>query len=104
MIFILDKENFKKEVLESAKIVLVDFYADWCSPCQALSPILEELARKYSGKIKIAKFNIEEGQSLALEYEVMSLPTLIIFQKGKEIKRIVGLQSKEELEKILNSL
>ncbi|MCX7778650.1 MAG: thioredoxin [Patescibacteria group bacterium] len=100
--FIINPQNFKTEVLESKKPVLVDFYADWCLPCQMLNPILEELSKKYHQKIKIAKLNIEVGEKIASEYGVMSVPTLIIFQDGQERKRIVGLRRQEELEKILD--
>lgn len=99
----LNSQNFKKEVLESELPVLVDFYTEWCPPCRVLSPILEELNEKYAKKINIARFNIEKGQEIASKYEVMSVPTLIIFQGGKERKRLVGLQSQEKLEKILDS-
>ncbi|MFN3301698.1 MAG: thioredoxin [Patescibacteria group bacterium] len=105
MIRLLNKKNFKKEVLEESKIpVLVDFYADWCPPCRVLSPILEELEGKYQDKIKFAKVNVGEEQDLASNYKVISIPTLIIFKNGQEIKRMVGLLPKEDLEKILELL
>lgn len=104
MIVSFNQENFKKQILEADRPVLVDFYAEWCPPCRVLSPILEEIMEKYQDKIKIAKLNIDEGRALALEYNIMSVPTLIIFRNGKEIKRIVGLLAKEELEKVLDSL
>ena len=87
---ILNKENFEKETKEK---ILVDFYADWCGPCKMLSPILDEI----SDKIKIGKVNVDENNELASKYRVMSIPCLIIFEDGKEIKRSVGLLSKEEL-------
>lgn len=104
MIVSFNQENFKKQILEADRPVLVDFYAEWCPPCRVLSPMLEEIMEKYQDKIKIAKLNIDEGRALALEYNIMSVPTLIIFRNGKEIKRIVGLLAKEELEKVLDSL
>lgn len=104
MIVVLNKENFKKEVLNSEEPVLVDFFTFWCPPCRVLSLILEELAETYKNKIKFAKLNVEETMNLAQEYEVMSVPTLIIFKNGKEIKRVVGLEGKEKLKKILDSL
>lgn len=93
----LSKENFEKEVLKSEKPVLVDFYADWCGPCNAMAPVIEELAKELEGKVKVGKINVDENPDIAVEYNVMSIPTLIVFKNGKEEKRLVGLRNKEEL-------
>ncbi len=93
----LSTENFEKEVLKSEKPVLVDFYADWCGPCNAMAPVLEELAKELEGKVKVGKINVDENPDIAVEYNVMSIPTLIVFKNGKEEKRLVGLRNKEEL-------
>ena len=93
----LSSENFKEEVLNSEKPVLVDFNADWCGPCNAMSPVIEELAKELEGKAKVGKINVDENSDIAVEYNVMSIPTLIIFKNGKEEKRLVGLRDKEEL-------
>lgn len=93
----LNSENFEKEVLKSEKPVLVDFYADWCGPCNAMAPVIEELATELDGKAKVGKINVDENSDIAVEYNVMSIPTLIIFKNGKEEKRLVGLRDKEEL-------
>ena len=93
----LSSENFKEEVLNSEKPVLVDFYADWCGPCNAMAPIIEELAKELEGKAKVGKINVDENSDIAVEYNVMSIPTLIVFKNGKEEKRLVGLRDKEEL-------
>ena len=93
----LSSENFKEEVLNSEKPVLVDFYADWCGPCNAMSPVIEELAKELEGKAKVGKINVDENSDIAVEYNVMSIPTLIVFKNGKEEKRLVGLRDKEEL-------
>ena len=93
----LSSENFEKEVLKSEKPMLVDFYADWCGPCNAMAPVIEELATELDGKAKVGKINVDENSDIAVEYNVMSIPTLIIFQNGKEEKRLVGLRDKEEL-------
>ena len=93
----LSSENFEKEVLKSEKPVLVDFYADWCGPCNAMAPVIEELAKELEGKVKVGKINVDENPDIAVEYNVMSIPTLIVFKNGKEEKRLVGLRNKEEL-------
>ena len=93
----LSTENFEKEVLKSEKPVLVDFYADWCGPCNAMAPVIEELAKELEGKVKVGKINVDENPDIAVEYNVMSIPTLIVFKNGKEEKRLVGLRDKEEL-------
>lgn len=93
----LNSENFEKEVLNSDKPVLVDFYADWCGPCKMMAPIIEEIAEELKEKAKVGKINVDANQELAMEYGVMSIPTLIIFRDGKEVKRFVGLRDKNEL-------
>lgn len=93
----LSSENFTEEVLNSEKPVLVDFYADWCGPCNAMAPVIEELAKELEGKAKVGKINVDENSDIAVEYNVMSIPTLIVFKNGKEEKRLVGLRDKEEL-------
>lgn len=95
--------NFETEVLKSDRPVLVDFYADWCGPCKMMAPIVEEIAKEVDGKAKVGKINVDENPDIAVEYNVMSIPTLIIFKKGKETKRFVGVTDKEELIKELNS-
>lgn len=98
-------QNFNQEVIKSAKPVLVDFWAPWCGPCQMMGPIVEELAEEMGDKVKIGKLNVDENSQTAQQFSIMSIPALIIFKNGKEIKRLVGVQSKEslkeELEKIL---
>ena len=97
----LSSENFEKEVLKSEKPVLVDFYADWCGPCNAMAPVIEELATELDGKAKVGKINVDENSDIAVEYNVMSIPTLIVFKNGKEEKRLVGVRDKEELLRLL---
>lgn len=97
----INSENFEKEVLNSEKPVLVDFFADWCGPCKMMAPIVEELATELEGKAKVGKLNVDENSDIAIEYNVMSIPTLIVFKNGKEEKRLVGVRDKEELLRLL---
>lgn len=92
---ILTAENFGAEVLKSEKPVLVDFYADWCGPCKMVAPIIEEIARDYSDKVKVGKINVDEQSSLAIKYGIQSIPTVILFKKGEVVQKIVGYRPKE---------
>ena len=82
--------NFKKEVLESQIPVLVDFWAEWCVPCKIIEPIVEEIGKEYSGKIKVVRVNVDDNQNIAIQYGIMSIPTLMIFANGKVEEQIVG--------------
>ncbi|HEY5911554.1 MAG TPA: thioredoxin [Verrucomicrobiae bacterium] len=93
----LTKENFDKEVLQSAQPVLVDFWAEWCGPCKALAPVLDELSEEYAGRVKIAKVNIDDYQELAAKFNIHSIPTLLLFSKGQVAEQLVGLRSKRDL-------
>jgi thioredoxin 1 len=93
----LTQENFASEVLQSPTPVLVDFWAEWCGPCKAVAPILDELADEYDGKVKIGKVNIDEQQGVAAEYGIRAIPTLLLFSKGQVADQIVGLRSKRDL-------
>lgn len=93
-------ENFEKEVLESEKTVLVDFYAEWCGPCKRLSPIVEEVAKEET-EVKFVKMNIDNCEDIAIEYQVMSIPTLVVMKNGKEANRSVGLIDKEQVKELI---
>ncbi len=93
-------ENFEKEVLESEKTVLVDFYAEWCGPCKRLSPIVEEVASEET-EVKFVKMNIDNCEDIAIEYQVMSIPTLVVMKNGKEVNRSVGLIDKEQVKELI---
>lgn len=97
-------QNFEQEVLKSDKPVLVDFWAAWCGPCQMMGPIIEELAEEVKDKYKVGKLNVDENRETASKYGIMSIPTLIIFKDGKEVRQFVGVQSKENLEEELGKI
>ena len=98
----ITKDNFENEVLKSDKPVLADFNADWCGPCQMLKPILEELSESYEG-YKFVSINIDDEDELAEEYDVASIPCLVIFKDGAETERSIGMKPREALEELLEA-
>ena len=94
--------DFEKEVLEESKTVLVDFYADWCGPCKMMSPVVEKLAEELGDTVKVSKINVDEAQNIAANYNVMSIPTFIVFKHGEPVKKTVGVQSESELKGMLS--
>jgi len=97
-------QNFKQEVLESKEPVIVDFWAPWCSPCKIISPIIDELAKEFEGKVKIGKANVDDNSQTAGQYEVMSIPSILFFKNGKPVKTMVGAQSKENYKQEIEQL
>ncbi len=92
----VNSQNFEEEVIKSEKPVLIDFYADWCGPCKMLSPIIDEIAEENSD-IKVVKVNVDDSQDLAMKYQVMSIPTLVVIKNGEEVNRSVGLIDKSQV-------
>jgi len=93
--FNITDNDFKAQVLESSEPVIVDFWAPWCGPCRAVSPIIDELAKEFAGKVKVGKLNVDENSKVAGQYNVMSIPSVVFFKNGQPIRTMIGVQSKE---------
>ncbi len=91
------ESNFQNEVINSTSPVLVDFTAVWCSPCKMLDPIMKQLSQEWTGKVKIVKLDVDDNSQLAMEYQVMGVPTLMLFVKGKPVQRVSGYQPKDKI-------
>ena len=100
----LNDQNFEQEVIKSDNLVLVDFWAPGCPPCEMIKPIIQEIAEEFQGKAKIGKLNVAENSIIAQQYEIKGVPTIIIFKNGKVVERATGLRPKQVLIDKLNSL
>ena len=96
--------SFKSEVTDSPLPVLVDFWAPWCGPCKMIAPVLEEIAQEYEAKAKIVKINVDDNQNTAAQFGVRSIPTLILFKNGNEVEKIIGVQGKDKLTALIDSV
>lgn len=100
-IITVTKENFEQTVLNSQVPVLVDFWATWCGPCRAVSPLMEKIADEYTGKASVAKVNVDEEGELALKFKVLSIPTVMLFKGGQMVEKVIGVRSKEEYARLI---
>mgnify|MGYP001172174774 FL=1 len=96
--------NFNEEVVSSELPSLVDFWAEWCAPCKSIAPAVEELAKEYQSKVKIGKLNVDENPKTATQYGIRGIPTLLLFKEGKVVQQVVGIKSKTEIQKALDSI
>ena len=97
---VITSENFAEEVLQAKGMVLLDFWAEWCGPCRALGPIIEEVAADHP-EVKVGKVNVDEQQALAQQFGIMSIPTLVVFKDGKKVNEALGLMPKAQVESLL---
>lgn len=97
----LNENNFEQEVLKSDCPVLVDFWAPWCLPCQMVAPIIEEIAESYQGQLKVAKLNVDDNANLSSRYQILSIPTMILFKNGQPVDSIIGAATRRKLEAFL---
>jgi thioredoxin 1 len=93
----LTDSTFDEEIAGSAEVTIVDFWAEWCGPCKMIAPILEEIATEHAGKLNVAKLNVDDNPDAARRFEVMSIPTLIVFKDGQPVRRLIGAKGKGQL-------
>lgn len=98
---IVNQQNFDSEVLKSDKPVLVDFWAAWCGPCRMVSPVIDQLADEYDGKLKVAKVNVDENPELAGKYDIMSIPSVFLFSNGSKVDGVIGARPKQIFEDMI---
>ena len=96
--------TWDEDVMKASELVMVDFWAVWCGPCQMVAPIVDELATEYAGKVKVRKLNTDENPEIAGRYQVMSIPTILFFKNGQAVERLVGARPKRQFKEIIDSL
>ncbi|MBC7335449.1 MAG: thioredoxin [Clostridia bacterium] len=104
MVINLTDTDFEEMVVQADQPVVVDFWADWCSPCRRMAPIIEEVAADFAGRVRVAKLNVDENGEVTGRYGVLSIPTLLFFKNGEVVERLIGVRPKEEVEEILQRI
>jgi len=104
LVAVADTANWDGEVLNSSDVVMVDFWAVWCGPCQMVAPIVDELAQEYQGRLKVMKLNTDEAPEVAGKYQIMSIPSILFFKGGEVVEKIVGARSKQQFKEIIDPL
>jgi len=99
-----DESNWDAEVMKARGLVMVDFWAVWCGPCQMVAPVVEELATEYAGKLKVMKLNTDENPETAGRYQIMSIPTILFFKDGKPVEKLIGARPKRQFKEVIDSL
>jgi len=100
----VDEGSWESEVLKVPGLVMVDFWAVWCGPCQMVAPIVEELAAEYAGKLKVLKLNTDENPEVAGRYQIMSIPTILFFKNGQPVEKLIGARPKRQFKEVIESL
>lgn len=100
----VDEGSWDAEVMKAPGLVMVDFWAVWCGPCQMVAPIVEELANEYAGKLRVMKLNTDENPEIAGRYQVMSIPTILFFKDGRPVEKLVGARPKRQFKEVIDSL
>jgi thioredoxin 1 len=99
-----DDDNFEDEVLNATVPVLVDFWAEWCGPCQMLGPVIDELAKEYAGKVKVGKVDVDQAHNTALKFGVQNIPTVVLIHNGQQVQNFVGVRKKGDYKAAINAL
>lgn len=99
----VNEANFQAEILDAGVPAVVDFWAEWCGPCRRVEPIVQELADEYGGRVRFARFNVDEGSSVAARYSIMAIPTIILFKNGEIVDRLIGVRSKADYQSWIDS-
>ncbi len=100
----VDDKNWDAEVVKASELVMVDFWAVWCGPCQMVAPIVDELAQEYAGKVRVRKLNTDENPEVAGRYQIMSIPTILFFKNGELVERLVGARPKRQFKEVIDKL